>query len=138
MFTLDNKLLEELGLGAMPEGQKREFLQHVYEELEIRVGESLTAGMTDEQLDEFGYFADKDGDRMLCWLLNNVPGFEDDEEYRRMEAACPDLLDALSEYGAMSWLMINSPDYPSVVECEFEKIKGNITSGRDAILDSYK
>lgn len=41
MLKLDNNLLAELGLGSLPEDQKKAMLQHVYETLELRVGTQL-------------------------------------------------------------------------------------------------
>jgi len=37
MFQLDEKFLEEIGLNELPEEQKKPFLQHIYDELELRV-----------------------------------------------------------------------------------------------------
>ena len=63
MLRLDNNLLEELGLGALPEDQKRQMLQHIYETLELRVGTHLANQMTDKQLEEFEKFIDAGGVR---------------------------------------------------------------------------
>ena len=53
MFKLDNALLEELGLGALPADDKTKMLNHIYETLEMRVGMKLAERMTNQQLDEF-------------------------------------------------------------------------------------
>ena len=53
MFQLDNKFLEELGLGALPDSEKDKMKAHIYETLEMRVGMRLASGMSDAQLDEF-------------------------------------------------------------------------------------
>ena len=71
MFKLDDKFLEEVGLGSLPAEQKRAFLQHVYSELESRVGMKLTDGMSDQKLDEFAYFVDRDEPKMREWLQTN-------------------------------------------------------------------
>ena len=60
MFQLDDKFLEEIGLNSLPEEQKKPFLQHIYDELELRVGTKLSDGMTDEQLEEFESIIAKD------------------------------------------------------------------------------
>ncbi len=59
MFKLDNTLLEELGLAALPPEEKNRMLSHIYETLEMRVGMKLAEQMTNEQLDEFEAFIDK-------------------------------------------------------------------------------
>ena len=48
MFKLDNALLEELGLGALPAEEKNRMLAHIYETLEMRVG---WLEMTAQELD---------------------------------------------------------------------------------------
>jgi hypothetical protein len=80
MLKLDNNLLEELGLGSLPEDQKRSMLQHIYETLELRVGTNLANQMTDQQLEEFEKFIDDGGDanqaQALQWLETNLPNYK--------------------------------------------------------------
>ena len=80
MLKLDNNLLEELGLGSLPEDQKRAMLQHIYETLELRVGTNLANQMTDQQLEEFEKFIDEGGDanqaQALQWLETNLPNYK--------------------------------------------------------------
>jgi hypothetical protein len=81
MLKLDNNLLDELGLGGLPEEQKRAMLQHIYETLELRVGTDLANQMTDQQLEEFEKFIDEGGDanqsQALQWLERNLPHYKD-------------------------------------------------------------
>lgn len=81
MLKLDNNLLEELGLGSLPETQKRQMLQHIYDTLELRVGTQLANQMTDKQLEEFEKFIDAGGDanqaQALQWLEANLPNYKD-------------------------------------------------------------
>jgi hypothetical protein len=80
MLKLDNTLLDELGLGGLPEDQKRAMLQHIYETLELRVGTNLANQMTDQQLEEFEKFIDDGGDanqdQALQWLEANLPHYK--------------------------------------------------------------
>ena len=80
MLKLDNNLLQELGLGSLPEDQKRAMLQHIYETLELRVGTNLANQMTDQQLEEFEKFIDEGGDanqaEALKWLETNLPNYK--------------------------------------------------------------
>lgn len=80
MLKLDNNLLEELGLGTLPEEQKKAMLQHIYETLELRVGTQLANQMTDKQLEEFERFIDAGGDQnqaqALQWLETNLPNYK--------------------------------------------------------------
>lgn len=81
MLKLDNNLLQEIGLGSLPEDQKRSMLQHIYDTLELRVGTQLANQMTDAQLQEFERFIDQGGDQnqaeALKWLEGNLPNYKD-------------------------------------------------------------
>lgn len=77
MFKLDNTLLEELGLGTLPAEEKNRMLAHIYETLEMRVGMKLAEQMTNEQLDEFESFIDKNDEAgALKWLETNFPNYK--------------------------------------------------------------
>lgn len=77
MFKLDNTLLEELGLGTLPADEKNKMLAHIYETLEMRVGMKLAEQMTNEQLDEFESFIDKNDEAgALKWLETNFPDYK--------------------------------------------------------------
>jgi len=136
MFKLDNKFLDDLGLGTLPEDQKKAFLQHIYSELEIRVGEKLTSGMSDEMLDEFGYFVDKNVEKMKEWFSAKLPDYASAEDFNKLKESAKDADEAtlLSEYGAMKWLQLNRPDYPQVVVATLEELKKEIAENKDKIL----
>jgi predicted RNA-binding Zn ribbon-like protein len=77
MFKLDNALLEELGLGALPADEKNKMLAQIYETLEMRVGMKLAEQMTNEQLDEFEAFIDRNDEAgALTWLETNFPNYK--------------------------------------------------------------
>lgn len=77
MFQLDNNLLVELGLGGLPAEEKNKMLAHIYETLELRVGMRLAEQMSDEQLDEFEGFIDRNDEAgALKWLETNFPDYK--------------------------------------------------------------
>lgn len=77
MFKLDNALLEELGLGTLPAEEKNRMLTHIYETLEMRVGMKLAEQMSNEQLDEFESYIDKNDEQgALKWLETNFPNYK--------------------------------------------------------------
>ena len=78
MIKIDEELLEELGLGAMSTTSRRDFLAHIYQSLEMKVGMTLAARMTDQQLDEFELLIDaNDEEGCLDWLTTNMPDYGD-------------------------------------------------------------
>ncbi len=89
MFKLDDNLLRELGLGALPPAEKNRMLAHIYETLEMRVGMRLAEQMTNEQLDEFERFIDANDEAgALKWLETNFPNYKDvvAEELNKLKA----------------------------------------------------
>jgi hypothetical protein len=78
MFKLDDNLLQELGLGTLPAHEKNKMLGHIYETLEMRVGMKLAEQMSNEQLDEFESYIDRnDEPGALKWLETNFPNYKD-------------------------------------------------------------
>jgi len=137
MFQLDDKFLADIGLNDMPDDQKRAFLQHIYEELELRVGTRLSDGLSDQQLEEFEKIIDKDQAVIENWLATHVQDYANDDIFKRMQQALnldsadPNLK---SEYVATKWLEFNRPDYRDVVKSVLEELKNEIITNRDAIL----
>lgn len=77
MFKLDHALLDELGLAALPAEDKDKMLGHIYETLEMRVGMKLAEQMTNEQLDEFESYIDRNDEAgALKWLETNFPNYK--------------------------------------------------------------
>lgn len=75
-IKLDEKFLDDAGLGSLPAEEKTKLLAHVYETLETRVGVKLASQMSQEQLDEFEKFIDsKDEQGALKWLETNYPDY---------------------------------------------------------------
>lgn len=77
MFKLDNDFLISLGLGSLPVDEKNKLLQVIYERLEMNVGMRLAEKMTDQQLDEFESFIDRNDEAgALRWLETNFPNYK--------------------------------------------------------------
>ncbi|MCA9341884.1 hypothetical protein KC945_00600 [Candidatus Saccharibacteria bacterium] len=137
MFQLDDKFLQDVGLGGMPEEQKQAFLAYFREQLELRVGTRLSEGLTDAQLDEFESFIDRDEDKVNTWLAANVPNFAEDQVWQQLKAGAPSDIPELvvkAEYASLKWLGLNRPDYRDVVAAVMQELKNETIKNRDAIL----
>jgi len=138
MFQLDDKFLEEIGLNQLPEEQKKPFLQHIYDELELRVGTKLSSGMSDDQLTEFESIIERKDAVVVAWLAKYSPDYHNDEGFIKLQKTTGldvNDLNLRSEYAATKWLEVNRPDYRSVVAQVLDEIKKEILAGRDVILD---
>lgn len=139
MFKLDDNFLEELGLGQLPDEQKQAFLEHIYGQLELRVGTRLSDGLSDEQLSEFESFIDRNSARVRQWISAHAADYLTDPAYVQISQSAPENTpedDVLAEYASLKWLSLNRPDYREVVKAVLDEIKQEITSNRDAILGS--
>lgn len=74
-MQFDDKFLQEMGLSAMPENQKQAFLDYVREELEVRIGERISKGLTEVQLNEFDQITDQK--EATKWLEKNRPDYRE-------------------------------------------------------------
>lgn len=87
-LKIDDNLLQQLGLGALPQAEKGGLLKHIYETLEMRVGMRLADQMTNEQLDEFErFFNAQDDAGAFHWLETNFPNYKDivAEEFEKLK-----------------------------------------------------
>ena len=137
MFQLDDKFLQDLGLDQLPEEQRQAFLQHIYNELELRLGTELSDGMSDAQLEEFEAIIDKNEEVINNWIAQYAPNYHQDEAFVRLQQATGlDVNDPVlrDEFVATKWLEVNRPDYRDVVARVLEALKQEIMSNREAIL----
>ena len=74
-MEFDENFLQEMGLSAMPEDQKQEFLNYVQEELEIRIGERISKGLTEAQLNEFDAITSQE--EAARWVEKNRPDYRE-------------------------------------------------------------
>lgn len=89
MIKLDENLLKEVGLEQLPSAEKDKLLKHTYETLEMRVGTRLAENMSDEQLNEFEQFVERNDDNgAFHWLEQNFPNYRDvvNEEFEKLKA----------------------------------------------------
>lgn len=136
MFQLDDKFLQSVGLGDLPDDQRQAFLQHTYETLEERVGTRLASSLSEAQLEEFEGFATHNEEKINTWLNENVPNYQEEEDYKQLAASAPDNVPPLvvaAEFASVRWLGINSPNYREVVADELNKLRDEIVASKDNI-----
>ena len=137
MFQLNEEFLKELGLDRLPEEQRKPFLQHIYSELELRVGERLSQGMSEAQLDEFANIIDKTPGVVEGFLAKYAPNYQQEPMFQKLlqaSGAAADDTRLRDEFAATKWLEVNRPDYRDVVAAVMNELKKEIIANRDAIL----
>lgn len=139
MFQLDNSFLEEIGLGSLPEAQKKAFLAHTQEELETRVGARMSDGLTPAQIAEFEHIIEGDEATIKKVITEDNMDYKNDRLYRLLieRAGFQEGSKELdSEYASVKWLTKNRPDYQQIVAGVAKQLKEEISSNKDKILGS--
>ena len=72
-MQFDEQFLQEMGLSAMSEAKKPQFLAYAKTTLETRIGERISEGLEREKLREFDSLTDPD--MVLSWLEKNRPDY---------------------------------------------------------------
>lgn len=148
MIRIDDSLLEELGLISLPEEERRQLLKQIYETLEMRVGMKLAERMSDQQLDEFERFIDGDMAYVQEYLNARKPGWQQSEQYAKEMQLAKDGAQrsggavneaaVTSQFGALTWLETNFPDYKQVVATELDKLKVEIKQDSAKIIEAMQ
>lgn len=136
MIRIDDTLLQDLGLMSLPKPERDALLRQIYETLEMRVGMKLAERMSDQQLDEFERFIDGDLAFTENYLNTMRAGWQQSKEYQTALTSAQKAAQkrgvefnenaVKTEFGALTWLETNFPDYKQVVASELETLKGEI------------
>ena len=136
MIKIDEKFLDEVGLSSMPDEQKADFIAQTQEELETRVGEKMSEGMTIDQLREFDGIMNNDRNTMIR-VLSQVGDYREDELYKKLlekHGVSEGTLEILGEYLSVKWIQINRPDYATITSNVASELKAEIIEARPQIL----
>lgn len=136
MFKFDNRFLDSVGLADLPDSQKEAFLQYAQDQLEIRIGESMSESLNDDQLSEFERIIDNDP-ATLQGLLDSYGDYRNDEVYqtlKRNTGTQDGDANLLSDYVTAKWLSQNCPQYQQIIKDSLADLQNEIREQKDAIL----
>ena len=136
MIKIDNDFLNEVGLSEMAEERKADFIAQTQAELETRVGEKMSSGMSVEQLREFDGIMHNDRNTMIR-VLSQIGDYREDELYQKLlkrHEVSEGNLEILGEYLSVKWVQLNHPDYATVTKSVVEELKNEIINAREEIL----
>lgn len=74
-MRFDEGFLREMGLSVMNDEEKDAFLKYVQEELEVRIGEEIANGISEEKIDEFEQMQSRE--EIGAWLTENRPDYRE-------------------------------------------------------------
>ena len=136
MIKIDEKFLDDVGLSSMPQERKADFIAQTQEELENRVGERMSEGMTVDQLREFDGIMNNDRNTMIR-VLSQIGDYRQDVLYQKLlerHGVTEGNLEILGEYLSVKWIQINRPDYAAITKNVAEELKAEIIEARPQIL----
>ena len=138
MFKFDNRFLDSVGLADLPDSQREAFLQYAQDQLEVRIGEKMSEGLSEEQLDEFERIIDNDQETVQKWLAN-AGDYKNDEIYKKLldgSEVAEDTPEFLNDYVTAKWLDQNCPQYQDIIRESIEGLQQEIAQQKDAILEN--
>ena len=136
MYQFDESFLDAVGLSGMPEEQKASFLQYAQDQLEVRIGEKMSEGLSDDQLDEFERIIDNDEETVQKWLAD-LGDYKNDETYKKLLEGSEDEADDpqfLADFVTAKWLDQNCPQYQDIIKNSLESLQAEISSQKEEIL----
>jgi hypothetical protein len=73
----DASLLSDVDLSRFSDAEREKIVQSLYQKLEDRVGDQVTAIVSDEQFEQFEALVDTGNEEKLDeWLDSNVPNYD--------------------------------------------------------------
>ena len=137
-MKFDDNFLSEVGLSNLPEDQKQAFLDHVQEELEIRVGTKMSEGLSEAQIEEFEGIMENNQQVIRKVVGELGMDFRTDPIYKKIlqkYGMTEGTWDIISEYLSVKWIQKNRPDYHDIVLVTLRELKDEIRSGNAQILN---
>lgn len=138
MIKIDEKFLEEVGLSTLVETKKADFIAKTQEELENRVGEKMSEGMTVDQLREFEGIMNNDRNTMIR-VLSQIGDYREDDLYRKLlkkHGVTEGTLEILGEFLSVKWIQLNRPDYATITRNVADELKREIIEASAMILNA--
>ena len=135
MYQFNNAFLEDVGLSSLPEAQKASFLEYAQDQFETRIGEKMSEGLNEAQLEEFGKIADNDPETVQR-LLNEAGDYKNSSIYQALlnNGMEDGSIDTINNFVTATWLNKNCPNYVQILENVLNDLEEEIRSQKDMIL----
>lgn len=138
-MKFDDDFLSEVGLSNLPQEQKESFLKQAKEELELRVGEKMSQGLSDAQIEEFEGIMKNDQDVIRKVVSELGSDFRNDPIYQKLlerNGVTEGTWEIIGEYLSIKWIQKNRPDYHDIVKSSIEELKAEIKADSSKILNA--
>lgn len=126
MFSIDHDFLAAVGITGLTRKEEDELLEHIYTELQQRIGTKVSEGLTDTQLTEFEMITDMGAAYIDTWIAANAPDYQEDPKFLKMlYLVGPEvpIEEVKAQFASQRWLEINRPNYQSLVTLVFHEVR---------------
>ena len=138
-MQFDDEFLAEVGLSNLPPEQKEPFLKQAREELELRVGEKMSRGLSDAQITEFEGIMKNDQQVIKKVVSELGSDFREDPIYRKLlerNNLTEGTWEVIGEYLSIKWIQKNRPDYHDIVKSTLDELKAELKADSSKILNA--
>lgn len=117
------QIIEELGIQHLSSSEQEELVSEYY----VRLGEAMSVGRTEAQLNEFQAIIDGNQHVIDAWLEQHRPGYEDEDAYKLFldtatrnnpEGVQPDKM-----YASAAWIQENIPNIAELMQQVTQEVK---------------
>ena len=136
-MKFDDNFLARVGLSELPLDQKEDFLAHLQEELEIRVGNKMGEGLSDIQITEFEGLMNNDQQVIRKVVSELGMDFRTDPIYQKLLESYgvkEGTWEIISEYLSVKWVQKNCPNYAEIVKNAVAEIEAEVRENKDSLL----
>lgn len=136
-MKFDDNFLARVGLSELPLDKKTDFLAHLQEELEIRVGNKMGEGLSDIQITEFEGLMNNDQQVIRKVVSELGMDFRTDPIYQKLLESYgvkEGTWEIISEYLSVKWVQKNCPNYAEIVKNAVAEIEAEVRENKDSLL----
>lgn len=111
----DEELLKKIGANNASDEEKTRLL----EQFNTLVGEAISEGLSEQQLNEYQAIIDDDGDVIDAWLSHNVSDYKNTALYQEFANAYesdPEKNSPEKLFATIAWIELNVPNRQEIVD----------------------
>ena len=122
---MNDQLITELGIEMLTAEEQ----QHAIDELNMRVGEAIIGGLSEEQVNEYEAIINGNQEVITSWLQTNDPSYADTIAYQQLAEGFeddPERVPADKVYASMAWVEKNNPSFGETVARIKQELKDSL------------
>jgi len=121
------ELIEQLAIQDWPEDKQNEAVEMAV----FRIGEAITAELSEQQFNEYKAIVDDNHDVIDGWLDQNVPDYKESPIYQEFEQGYdedPEKNNPAKLFASMAWVQMNVPNVPEVIAQALDTYKKELAA----------